>query len=246
MTDVLGFSCEPYGSAALATYTVPGTGVRLSLRKETAPLLLAFAREFHTSVEHLDPRSCWGHAPRAIRGSGSPSRHWPGIAVDLNASHHPLGAAGTFTTGERRAIEKLLAKFTYRGRQIFRWGGQYSGRKDEMHIEINVDRATALAAVAALQRPVTPRPTKPSPSKPAPSHTATHKPGSRELRKGADGDDVEFVQRFIGPSWCGPADGDLGERTIAGIKRYQRMRGLTVDGIVGRNTWRAMGVPVTY
>jgi hypothetical protein len=246
MTSVLRFSCEPYGSSALATYTVPGTGVRLSLRKETAPLMLAFAREFHATVEPLDPRSCWGHAPRAIRGSRSPSRHWPGIAVDLNASAHPLGAAGTFTAGERRAIEKLLARFTYQGKRIFRWGGQYSGRKDEMHIEINVDRATALAAVAALQRPVTPRPAKPVVGKPAPGRQASGKPGSRELRKGAEGDDVEFVQRFLGPSWCGPADGDLGDRTIAGIKRYQRMRGLKVDGIVGPATWRAMGVTVTF
>jgi peptidoglycan hydrolase-like protein with peptidoglycan-binding domain len=248
MTSVLDFSCEPYGSAALATYTVPGTSVRLSLRKEIAPLFLAFAREFHATVEHLDPRSCWGHAPRAIRGSRSPSRHWPGIAVDLNASAHPLGAAGTFTAGERRAIEKLLARFTYQGQRIFRWGGQYSGRKDEMHIEINVSRATALAAAAVLQRPAAPQPTGPKPATPKPpaGRPAVGKPGSRELRKGAEGADVEFVQRFLGPSWCGPADGDLGDRTVAGIKRYQRMRGLTVDGIVGRATWRAMGVAVTF
>ncbi|XTZ13869.1 peptidoglycan-binding protein [Micromonospora echinospora] len=235
---VLGFDCVPYGSSKLATYQIPGTGVKVSLRKETAPLFVAFLRDFHRTVEPLDPKSCWGHAPRAIVGSSAPSRHWPGIAVDANATQHPLGASGTFTAGERKALDKLLASFTYKGKRVFRWGGNYSGRKDEMHVEINVDRSTALAAVKALQ-------TKP-PTTPPPAPPSSRKAGSRELRRGSEGADVEFLQRWIGSAWCGPADGDFGERTLAGVKRYQRMKGLKVDGIVGRNTWRAMGVKVTY
>ncbi len=38
---VNGFNALPYGDPGLAVYTVPGTSVRVSLRKETAPLFLA-------------------------------------------------------------------------------------------------------------------------------------------------------------------------------------------------------------
>jgi hypothetical protein len=244
MPSVLGFSCEPYGSSKLATYKIGDTGVKLSLRRETAPLFVALALEFHRTVERLDPKSCWGHAPRAIRGSKKPSRHWPGIAGDLNATQHPLGKPNTYTPGERAAVDKLLKKFTYRGKRIFRCGKDYTGRKDDQHFEINVDRETALAAVRALQSPAPPKPS--TPAKPAPGKPAGRKPGSRELRKGMKGDDVEFVQTFVGPAWCGPADGEFGDRTIAGIRRYQRMRGLTADGIVGKKTWAQMKVKTSY
>lgn len=81
--------------------------------------------------------------------------------------------------------------------------------------------------------PVAPKPT------PRPGSTA---PGGRVLAAGMVGTDVAFVQRFIGPARCGPADGRFGAKTTAGVRWYQSMRGLPVDGVVGRLTWAAMGV----
>lgn len=92
--------------------------------------------------------------------------------------------------------------------------------------------------------PVPPRPPK-APVRLAP---AVHLPGTRQLsyipgRKVLRGEDVAFVQRFIGSSKAGPADGVFGARTRAAVRWYQGMRGLRhVDGIVGPATWRAMGV----
>lgn len=51
------------------------------------------------------------------------------------------------------------------------------------------------------------------------------------------GTDVLFVQKFIGASKCGIADGYFGPQTAAGVEWYQRMRGIGVDGIVGPQTW---------
>lgn len=38
----------------------------------------------------------------------------------------------------------------------------------------------------------------------------------------------------------GPLDGVRGRRTIAAVRRFQQARGLTVDGLVGRNTYAAL------
>ncbi|ABP53012.1 peptidoglycan-binding domain-containing protein [Salinispora tropica] len=68
----------------------------------------------------------------------------------------------------------------------------------------------------------------------------SHPNGSRVLRLRRPthmrGTDVEAVQRFIGAR-CGAADGIFGTKTASGVRWYQRMRGLTPDGIVGPKTW---------
>ena len=76
-----------------------------------------------------------------------------------------------------------------------------------------------------------------------------HQPGSRELFVTApqmSGGDVAFVQRFIGASKCGPADGQYGPHTESGVRWYQSMRGIGVDGRVGKITWGQMGVTVRF
>jgi len=61
-----------------------------------------------------------------------------------------------------------------------------------------------------------------------------------------EGDDVRFVQRFIGERRCGAADGVFGPNCKSGVEWYQRMRGIAVDGEVGLQTWRNMGIKPTY
>lgn len=78
-----------------------------------------------------------------------------------------------------------------------------------------------------------------------PSPGGKHAPGTRQLQlqdPHMTGDDVLFVQRFIGPKQAGAADGDFGPNTQRGVRWYQQMRGIDVDGIVGPDTWGQMGV----
>lgn len=239
MATVLDFTVVPYGDPAVKVYNIPGTGVRMSIRAEVAPLLVGFAADFAKQVEPLDPKTCGCHNPRKIAGSSSWSRHAPGIAMDLNWARHPMGVANTFTSGQVKVIRRLLAKWSYKGTPLFRWGGDYGGRKDDMHFELNVVRSLALKAVAALQTPVAPKP-------PAP---VWHPAGSRMLRSTnpvMTGADVIFVQKFIGAEKCGAADGEYGQKTRSGVIWYQKMRGLAADGIVGPNTWRNMGVSPSF
>lgn len=58
-------------------------------------------------------------------------------------------------------------------------------------------------------------------------------PGRRELVVGSAGPDVAFLQRWLGIK----PDGVFGEQTRQAVQRYQSMRGLTADGVVGPKTW---------
>lgn len=85
--------------------------------------------------------------------------------------------------------------------------------------------------------------------KPAPKPPVTgHAPGSRVLAQTSPaetGDDVAFVQRFIGPAHAGAPDGVFGHLTAAGVAWYQHMRGIRVTSTVDAATWTEMGVKFT-
>ena len=74
---------------------------------------------------------------------------------------------------------------------------------------------------------------------------------TRLLKKGMSGEDVRYVQTMLHSlkyltKGKNPTDGVFGNNTLNAVKAFQRARKLTVDGIVGRNTWgsleKAMGI----
>ena len=70
------------------------------------------------------------------------------------------------------------------------------------------------------------------------------------LREGSTGPGVQLLQYFLAivgeyydqlPRWqVDQIDGIFGPRTREAVEAYQRMMGLTVDGIVGRTTWNTL------
>lgn len=133
----------------VASQLVPGTEVRLSVRKD-APghLLLEVASAFDRLVEDIDNGRAglddWGYAERPIRGGTTLSNHASGTAIDLNALKHPLGATGTFTPEQVAHILDILAVCN----GVVDWGGNWDGRKDEMHFEIAPGKTPADCEVA--------------------------------------------------------------------------------------------------
>lgn len=89
--------------------------------------------------------------------------------------------------------------------------------------------------LATLVKVVVKPPTKPASGSALPKYGN----GSRENSKTKNniGTDVATLQRFIGPEHAGSADGHFGDRTEAGVRWYQDLRGLKVDGVAGPKTW---------
>ncbi len=66
------------------------------------------------------------------------------------------------------------------------------------------------------------------------------------IRQGAKGSYVTLLQRLLESNLIpvGTIDGDFGTRTTNAVKTFQQNNNLTVDGIVGNNTWAKLTQPI--
>lgn len=121
-------SAEAYRKAHVVTIDVGG--VRLSVRREVAPLFAGFISEIVKGGYDLTARADdWGYVCRYIRGYETQqilSNHSWGLAIDLNAIDHPLGQRNT-------GVPRFVVEAAY-DHGLF-WGGDYVNRPDEMHFE---------------------------------------------------------------------------------------------------------------
>ena len=184
------------------------------------------ATQFDRHVEKLHSGWCWGWSYRPIRGSSTLSNHASATAIDCNAPRHPLGKVGTFSSAQRAQIEAILRYCE----GTVRWGGDYHGRKDEMHFEINAGPSSPLIAKVAKKvgggggNPASPWPT---------------------LKQGSSGFRVTVLQDLLRHRGHAIAvDGVFGPKTKAAVSSFQRAKHLAVDGIAGPKTWAAVIVTV--
>jgi hypothetical protein len=135
----------------VSSRVVPGTGVRLTVRNGPAgDLLLEVASLFDRLVQDIDAvADDWGYAERPIRGSATISNHASGTAIDLNATRWALGSSPSVNLNPAQidTVRRIVAATG----GVVRWGGDYTGRKDPMHFEINDNRTEADCARALDQ-----------------------------------------------------------------------------------------------
>lgn len=65
----------------------------------------------------------------------------------------------------------------------------------------------------------------------------------KTLRVGSKGTQVQVLQYLLNHTTdytSGKVDGVFGTKTLAAVRQYQEANGLTVDGIVGKNTWKKL------
>lgn len=212
------------------------------------------AEQFNARVEGLIAGWCWGYTYKEISGSSSLSNHSSGTALDINAPNHGYGASGTFTSGQVSQIRAILNEVS----PAVRWGGDYSGTKDEMHFEINCSSST-LSDVAARLGGGSKPPSGGHPAYPLPSgyyFGPLEGPNESISCMAPNGSDAHWrddfalwQQRMIDRGWGSyfrtyGADGMYGETievSEAGqcALDFQREKGLTVDGLIGPQTWNA-------
>jgi hypothetical protein len=131
----------------ITSYPVKGTDRKLRCAEAVGPLLAGFAAEFHELIEPIDEGvfDDWAYAFRMVRGTTDRlSCHSSGTAIDLNATKHPLGKVGTFPPEKVPMIRALAKKYG------LKWGGDYKGRIDEMHFEVEIAPAKAEALISKL------------------------------------------------------------------------------------------------
>lgn len=211
----------------ITALTVAGHTFPAGVRGGQVHTILGYvARRFHSEVEALVNPGCWGYNYRVISGSTSFSNHASGTAIDCNAPRHPLGASGTFSSAQ---VSKIHSIVNYCN-GVVRWGGDYAGRKDEMHFEINVRPGDSrIAPLVAKIGGTTPPPT---------TTWST-------VKKGASGFRVTAIQHLLkarGQSLT--VDGVFGDVTVAKVKAFQNSRSLVADGVVGAKTWAVLVVTV--
>ncbi len=229
-----GYSAKD--ATLIASYTVPGTNVRVALRKGDVSVVLLFvAEEFHRHVEPLRQKDTGGYNPRSIIGGRSLSNHASGTAIDVRWNDHPIGKRGTFTATQVRAIDDIL---TFCG-GVVRWGGRYKSRVDEMHFEVVgtpsqvaklADKIRAYRLGGAVGKVIK----KGIPAYPAyPGHPL--KRGSREKAVGT------FQAKMKARGWRRMSvDNVFGPVTEDLVRQFQKEKGLKVDGVVGPKTWKAV------
>lgn len=107
------------------------------LRGDVDVIFTHLIGRLHREVEPMQNPGCWGYFVKKIEGSNEYSNHSGGCAIDYNAPKHPMGSRNTYSPAKRDKIRAILADLDH----VVRWGGDYTGRPDDMHFEINKSAA---------------------------------------------------------------------------------------------------------
>lgn len=140
------FAYQHYGDprsagykANLATYEFY-PGVRITTHKAAKAAFEALGRVMHAHGYKVKRGDTGAYNLRVIVGTNRLSNHSWGLALDVNWSTNPYGAR-LVTDMPKPMVDDILAIKTRNGKPVFRWGGNYRGKKDAMHYEVMVTPA---------------------------------------------------------------------------------------------------------
>ncbi|MFI6272802.1 M15 family metallopeptidase [Micromonospora zamorensis] len=164
-----------------------------------------------------------------MEGSNELSNHASGRAIDLNAPAHPMGKPNTFSAPQRKAIRKILDFCE----GVVRHGvDYYSGRKDDMHFEIDKG-ASEVARIARKIRGLS-----------APRPPSTPKPPAQPAKVVVDGKlgaaTIRRWQQVMGT----PVDGKISEVSslVKAVQRLLRSKGHKITEDAGASELTGVGV----
>jgi trimeric autotransporter adhesin len=116
------------GANGMVTISAPG-GAQFTVRADLAPAFQGLINDLESSGYLINPNDVSSYRPGAtVAGTGQPSMHAGGTAIDINASRNAVGTQGNIPPEIAAA---LAAKYG------FTWGGSFSNR-DPMHFGTDV------------------------------------------------------------------------------------------------------------
>jgi hypothetical protein len=206
-------------------------------------LFTRFWTDFHNEIEPLfhvgwHAADDWGYAFRQNRNANNLSCHASATAADGNATRHPNGvpADKTFTPTQIAGI-RHLCKVKYRG--LLRWGGDFTGTPDSMHVEV-IGTPGQVAALVAELKGVKPavKANLPKPN-PAPQPwlmlpAVRSRPLSFQKWYNAE----PFKPALL--PIIKPLSNNFGPQSLAALKKVQARYGLVADGIDGPLTKKVL------
>lgn len=206
-------------------------GAALDVTMSKKDMVKAYKRVYRVFKDTGDPRRKYINAINCWDGSGD------AVRLDFKANK-----AKYATPDHRWHVHGDLPRRYVRDAKAARaWISVFAGEAKATWIAREEKPARPTESAPVVTKPVAhPKPA----AKTAPP---VHRPGSRVLRYEPGktvlkGEDVKYVQRYIGAQRAGSADGIAGAKFRSAVRWYQRMRGLKVDGVVGASTWRALGI----
>lgn len=128
-----GWPIDPDPRVLDAVLIEPIRGRKFWIVRPAAPLFSYVIRRFHREVDPITGGVLddWSFNFRQIPGTGIWSNHASASAVDLNATHFPMGLR-LMNTRQRQRCQWIVRDC----RHQIRWGGDWSETPDEMHFEL--------------------------------------------------------------------------------------------------------------
>lgn len=206
-----------------------------------------FAKEWHETVEPIRRDWSWAWAFRVIRGGYRYSNHASATSEDYNAPEHPLGVPASRTLSAKK-IARIRYLIKLSG-GVLRWGGDYPGRPDAMHVEINAS-AAAVAAFAQKIRAGKVGSKPSNPAKPKPSVKPGQAQDFPEVALLIDGKWLagtsrayQLMLRDAAGTYNGKIDGKFGTESVKAEQRWLAKLGYykgLIDGKRGSMTVAAL------
>ncbi|GAB5365379.1 hypothetical protein AAMO2058_001052900 [Amorphochlora amoebiformis] len=158
---------------------------------------------------------------RAVRGSSS------------RYSNHAWGAAIDFTIdgklsprGDGKTQRGLLTLYPYMSEQGFFWGAGFRAKyEDPMHFEISEQTMRQWASDGTLGQ-----------ENDGPGVDDCAWPLLKRGKANPNNHALQYLLKYHG-WYSSKVDGIFGSGTHSSVRLFQRAKGLTADGIVGKNTW---------
>lgn len=133
------------------------SGVGVPVDRRIVPALRALDGCLKAANYRPKAGQTFGYACRRITGGSGLSLHAFGIAVDINSLANPYGNR-LVTDMPRAMVDAIKAIKTNAGLAVWRWGGDFGGPYDCMHLEVQIGPSDLAVGIAGSAAPPDPTP----------------------------------------------------------------------------------------